>query len=357
MSKRSEATREKMVKLASKLDKADIKDLTVENKGKKEMKKTKKVEAESVRGGRKDSIGHIEKSRCRKPRRSNRIKNKIEVGLAKRRVTNPTKSGPSSPSKLEKPGTVTQTHVTQIHVNYPVTKVTEYPVTKVTEYPVTKVTEYPVTQVKEYPITKVMEYPVTKVKEYPIIQVTEYPVSKVTEYPVSKVMEYPVTKVKEYPVTLVKEYPVAQVKEYPVSPIPEYPLIPEATRSSMKIVSEVCKKGVGLFPCYPTSPNASILTPIYFKRAEDNAENNRDLTVSYQVKVDSIYQTQVKIINFQPGRDRKLCLKLISASEGLTVLNPILPIFIKENMFAKDQSLLFSFQVWVLTLMIIIIKL
>ena len=357
MSKRTEATREKMVKLASKLDKADIKDLTMENKGKKEMKKTKKAEAEGVRGGRKDSIGHIEKSRCRKPRRSNRIKNKIEVGLAKRRVANPTKSGPSSPCKLEKQGTVTETHVTQIHVNYPVTKVTEYPVTqvkdypitKVMEYPVTKVMEYPVSQVKDYPITQVTEYPITQVTEYPITQVTEYPVSKVAEYPVTKVMEYPVTRVKNYPVTPVKEYPVTQVKEYPVSPIPEYPLRPEAAISSMKIVSGVSKKGVGLFPCYPTSPNTSILTPIYFKRAEDNAGNNRDLTVSYQVKVDSIYQTQVQFINYQPGMERNLCLKLISASEGLTVLNPILPISIKENIIAKDQSLLFSFQVWVLT--------
>ena len=349
MSKRTEATREKMVKLASKLDKADIKDLTVENKGKKEMKKTKKVEAESVRGGRKDSIGHIEKSRCRKPRRSNRIKNKIEVGLAKRRGANPTKSGPSSPSKLEKQGTVTETHVTQIHVDYPVTKVTEYPVTQVKDYPITKVMEYPVTKVVEYPVSQVKDYPITQVTEYPITQVTEYPVSKVTEYPVTKVMEYPVTRVKNYPVTPVKEYPVTLVKEYPVSPIPEYPLRPEAAISSMKIVSEVSKKGVGLFPCYPTSPNTSILTPIYFKRAEDNAGNNRDLTVSYQVKVDSIYQTQVQLINYQPGMERNLCLKLISASEGLTVLNPILPIFIKENTIAKDQSLLFSFQVWVLT--------
>ena len=116
--------------------------------------------------------------------------------------------------------------------------------------------------------------------------------------------------------------------------------------------------GVVFIPCFPSEEQEDIrgeesrrrvLTPLHYMYPYPGTEKDEvakgDLTLNYQVKVNTSFQTEVKIINLEPGRKRSLRVKLISSLGGLKVLSPEVPITVKENLAAREQSLLFSFQV------------
>ena len=168
-----------------------------------------------------------------------------------------------------------------------------------------------------------------------------------------------ITVPAEYPMMVRKEYPVTEVKDYPLYPVPK-----PVRMDKMKAVKAPKTTGVLFIPCFPSEEGEEmnlrvlggeerilkVLTPLHYMYPYPGTEKDEvakgDLTLNYQVQVNTAFQTEVKIINFEPERKRSLRVKLISSLGGLKALSPEVPISVKEDLAAREQrSLVFSFQV------------